>query len=150
MKAAAPKYQRLSKCYDFVGQQVHWATTRLNIMAAGHKVLTINPLPESEGISRGIDFLSEVFVFAFGGTIIVVEYLRNEAKNQAKLEQAAREEAEHKAEVAAQFQSFSDQMLGLQNRIETVEELLLKENPTKYHALKVSICYFILYFDFIY
>jgi hypothetical protein len=138
LKAAAPKYQRLHNIYVDVGQRVHWITTKMNIIASGHKVLTINPLPEPEALSRGIDFLSEVFVFAFGGTIILVEFFRSEAKNAAKAKQLEEQEKAFKDGLEDNFQSLRTQISELQKELSLVEEVLLKENPTKYQVLKVT------------
>jgi len=94
MKIEAKRHPTLMSSCIYVGQFSHQITSRLNVLASGYKILGIKPLPEDEALSRGVNFLSEAFVFLVGGGIIIVEYSRSEAKNALKAEQTAQKEAD--------------------------------------------------------
>ena len=52
----------------------------------------MKPLPVEDAISKGVNFLSESFVFTVAGTIILIEYNRNEKKNAEKAKIAQEKE----------------------------------------------------------
>ena len=41
-----------------------------------YNVISVKPLEEAEAINKGINFISEITVFAIGGTILTVEVTR--------------------------------------------------------------------------
>ena len=43
------------------------------LIFARYNVVSVKPLEENEAIQKGINFISEVTVFAIGGTILCVE-----------------------------------------------------------------------------
>ena len=84
LKIAAKKREGLNHFCKFVGEKAHQISSRLNVYASGHQVITIKPLPEEEALQDGISYLSEVFVFAVASTVLVIEYHRSEESNKKK------------------------------------------------------------------
>lgn len=135
MKVEAKKHPNFMTACIAIGQFSHQITSRLNILASGYKILGVKPLPEEDALSRGVNFLSESFVFLVGGTIIVVEYSRSEAKSAIKAEQQAQKEADFLARLAAieeklatvntsESSSISNnQIVDLNRRLKSVEKV---------------------------
>eukprot|EP01039_Chlorochromonas_danica_P011358 gene11358-12687_t len=95
MKSDARQHPRLCSLYISLGQASHQMMSRLNVMAKGYRVLSIDPLAEEEALARGVDLLSEIFIFSVAGGIMIIEYGRSEAKNAEKaLELRRKEEAQ--------------------------------------------------------
>ncbi len=134
MKVEAKKHPLFMSICTHIGEFSHQITSRVNVLASGYKILGIKPLPEDEALSRGVNFLSESFVFLVGGTIIVVEYQRSEAKSAVKAEQQAQKEADFLARVTAiedrlaelgatQSGNADNQLFDLNRRLESVEKV---------------------------
>mmetsp|Transcript_42807 Transcript_42807/g.75077 ORF Transcript_42807/g.75077 Transcript_42807/m.75077 type:complete len:163 (-) Transcript_42807:238-726(-) len=60
----------------------------MTIWSSGYKVRSISKLEEGAAISQGADLLSESFLFAVSGGIMVYEY--NRSSNKEKKKEAAR------------------------------------------------------------
>lgn len=69
-------------------------------MAKGYRVLSIDPLAEEEALARGVDLLSEIFIFSVAGSIMIIEYARSEAKNAEKAVELRRKEEAQEAFLA--------------------------------------------------
>lgn len=93
----------------------------MNVLASGYKILGVNPLPEEEALARGINFLSESFVFVVAGSIIIIEYARSEAKSALKAQQAAEAEAQFRQYLESKFDALSSDIQILNERIKNLE-----------------------------
>ncbi len=135
MKVEAKKHPNMMKTCLYVGQFTYQITARINLLAQGGiKVLKINPLPEEDALSRGVNFLSECFVFTVAGTIIIIEYNRSETKSAIKSKKDAEREADflarlgalesQLAELKSNEQSNTDEKLfDLDKRLQVVEKV---------------------------
>mmetsp|Transcript_7483 Transcript_7483/g.11115 ORF Transcript_7483/g.11115 Transcript_7483/m.11115 type:complete len:101 (+) Transcript_7483:162-464(+) len=84
MKKEAANHPSFSSLCDFVGQKIHHTTSRANVVAMGYKFVGVKPLPKEEAVAKGVNFLSEVFIFAVAGTVITLETWRSEHHNALK------------------------------------------------------------------
>lgn len=133
IKIEAKKHPMMMNGCVYIGQISHQITSRLNVLASGYKILGIKPLPEEEALARGVNFLSEAFVFLVGGGIIVVEYNRSEEKSAIKAQKEAMKEAdflrrltEAEAKLAKYEQEkgdFDDKTFDLDHRLKNVEKV---------------------------
>jgi hypothetical protein len=159
MKVEAKKHPNMMRTCLYVGQFTYQITARINLLAQGGiKVLKINPLPEEDALSRGVNFLSECFVFTVAGTIIIIEYNRSETKSAIKSKKDAEREADflsrlgslesQLAELSSKEQNNTDEKLfDLDKRLQIVEKVssywAMKEisqdevNQRKQHHLHV-------------
>lgn len=122
MKVEARKHPRFSKVCITIGEFSHQITSRMNVLASGYKILGVNPLPEEEALVRGINFLSESFVFVVAGSIIIVEYTRSETKNALKAQQAAESEARFRQYLEGKFDDLSSDLGRLNDKIKKLED----------------------------
>lgn len=121
MKVEARKHPNFSKVCITIGEFSHQITSRMNVLASGYKILGVNPLPEEEALARGINFLSESFVFVVAGSIIIIEYARSEAKSALKAQQAAEAEAQFRQYLESKFDALSSDIQILNERIKNLE-----------------------------
>lgn len=125
-----------------MGQASHQIMSRINVMAKGYKILGIEPLPEAEALSRGIDIFSEIFIFAVGGSIMVFEYARSEAKSAQKAAAAAKAEADYRAYIENRFVEAEQRIVALESRLVTLEGPKLtkeiKKEEKKPETAKIS------------
>jgi hypothetical protein len=89
----------------------------MNVIASGYKFLGVKPLPKEEAVDLGISYISDGVIISLGAAIIITEYQRGEAKNQAKAAKAAAKEAADKAYIESRFE-------GLQSRMDSLEQSL--------------------------
>ncbi len=123
IKVEAKKHPRFSSLCISLGQFTHQITSRLNVLASGYKIIGVSSLPEEEALSRGINFLSETFVFSVAGTIIVVEYARSEAKNAEKAKKAQEAEQEFRQYLEDKFTHLTQEIAVLQTRVEELDKM---------------------------
>lgn len=128
LKVEAKHYPSFYKLCISSGQFAHQITSRLNVIASGYKVIRINPVAEEEALDLGISFLSESFVFAVAGTIIVVEYTRNEIKKAEDAKQLAITDAEFKSYLETKFSTLSGELRRLNSTVSRLE-----------HTVKVQV-----------
>jgi optic atrophy 3 protein len=121
LKKEAKKRPYLTKVCIETGQISHQFSARLNSFASGYKVVGINPLPEEDALSRGINFMSEFLVFSIAGGIIIIEYARSEEKNAQKAEQIRIKEAEFKEYLEQRFSSLDTKLQSLERQIHSQE-----------------------------
>lgn len=95
----------------WVGQAQHAASTRMTIWSSGYKVRSINKLEEGEALSQGADLLSETFLFAVSGGIVIYEYNRSSAKEKKKEE--------------ARLQLIRDDATKLQAKLDSLDKRLV-------------------------
>ncbi len=95
----------------WVGQTTHAVTTRMTIWSAGYKIRSISKLDEEEALSRGADILSESFIFAVSGGILVYEYNRSSEKEKKKEE--------------ARLQKIRDEASRLQGKLDSLDKRLV-------------------------
>ncbi|RYG59474.1 hypothetical protein EON64_20180, partial [archaeon] len=55
IKLEARRHPQLSALCVRMGQMSHQVTSRITIMSQGYRVLNVDPLPEDEALSRGIN-----------------------------------------------------------------------------------------------
>lgn len=135
IKIEAKKHPTMNNACVYVGQISHQITSRLNVLASGYKILGIKPLPEEEALARGVNFLSESFVFLVGGGIIVVEYNRSEEKSALKAQKEAMKEADFLrrlseaeaklAKIEQEKGDFDDKTFDLDQRLKNVEKVMM-------------------------
>lgn len=130
IKIEVRKHPKFSELCSKIGQLSHQITSRLNVYASGYKVLTIDPLPNEDALQRGINFVSETFIFSVGAGILVFEYARSEAKSAAKQLKAEQDEAEFRMYLDNKFVNVYDEIKSLhheidqlQRRIESMEQI---------------------------
>mmetsp|Transcript_5411 Transcript_5411/g.11761 ORF Transcript_5411/g.11761 Transcript_5411/m.11761 type:complete len:215 (+) Transcript_5411:75-719(+) len=95
----------------WVGQTTHAMTTRMTIWSSGYKVRSISKLEEEVALSQGADILSETFLFAVSGGIVVYEYNRSSAKEKKK--------------EAARLQKIRDDAAILQRKLVSLDKRLV-------------------------
>jgi hypothetical protein len=115
LKSRALTSERLARLCNFLGQQWHTQTTRLNLIAQGHKVKGIKPLNDQEAVQGGAELLSESFVLSVGIAALIAE-----TKRSAKA--AAEKSAQKEARRVAKQEAFNLQLANVTKLIrETVE-----------------------------
>lgn len=120
MKIEATKHPNFLKWVLFTGQSAHAISSRLTVMASGYKFMNVKPLPQEEALSKGINFLSEAFVFCIAGGIITFEYTRAEINNREKAVKAAEKEAGEKRLLDEKFAE-------IDHRLRDIEGVLSKD-----------------------
>lgn len=131
LKVEARKHPTFSRICIKVGELSHQVTSRMNVIASGYKILGVNPLPEEEALSRGVNFLSESFVFTVAGTIIIVEYSRSETKNALKAQKAAEEESRFRQYLDDKFAALSADLHFLRDRVEKLETIVEEQRQAR-------------------
>lgn len=95
----------------WLGQTTHAMTTRMTIWSSGYKVRSISKIEEEAALSQGADILSETFLFAVSGGIVVYEYNRSSAKEKKK--------------EAARLQKIRDDAAILQRKLVSLDKRLV-------------------------
>lgn len=103
----------------WVGQTSHAVTTRMTIYSSGFKVRSIPEIEEEAALKQGAELLSEAFLFAVSGGLVMYEYNRSSAKDKEK--EAARHQALR--DDAARLQA---KLVSLDKRLEALEEYAQK------------------------
>jgi hypothetical protein len=127
IKIEARRHSKFSKFCIVAGQFSHQLTSRINVIASGYKVLTVNPLPEEDALMQGIDFLTESFLVSFAAGIVIFEWSRNEAKNALKAKETTEAEANFKSYIEEKFNSLTTEMQKSNSRIAVLEDLIMKQ-----------------------
>ena len=98
VKARAAGSERWARLCEFLGQQWHVQTTKLNLMVQGHRVKGVKPLSEQEAVQSGAELLSEGFVLFIGIGALILESRRSA---RAAAEKALQKENRQKAKAEA-------------------------------------------------
>jgi hypothetical protein len=109
------KYPITRRALISVGQTKHAISTRMTIWSSGYKVRSINPLEEEVALVQGADFLSETFIFAVSGGVVVYEYHRSSEKERIKEEQRLKKITDEASRLQAK-------LISLDKRLEALEE----------------------------
>lgn len=112
-----------------IGQLSHQIVSRINVIASGYKVITINPLPDDEALNQGVDFLSESIIFLIGGGVILLEFYKNEKKNQQKALQVEEETKEFRQALEDRFSSLDAKIGELNERLALMETIQSQPQP---------------------
>ncbi|TGZ81983.1 optic atrophy 3-like protein, partial [Ascodesmis nigricans] len=81
LKSEARDHPRFRKICIALAQQMHRFDMSLRLeMEAGKQTQRIRPLSESKAIDAGANFISEAFLFAVAGSLILLEALRARRK----------------------------------------------------------------------
>eukprot|EP01031_Cornospumella_fuschlensis_P041124 gene41124-50171_t len=124
IKIEARKHPKLSALCVRMGQMSHQLTSRITIISQGYRVLNVDPLPEEEALSRGINILSETFVFTVAGTLLTFEYARSEAKSAQKAQQIEEQDRQFRAYLEQRFEAQQRELQGLQTQLTELQESL--------------------------
>lgn len=127
MKVEARKHPTFTKTCVTIGELSHQITSRMNVLASGYKFLGVSPLEKEEALSKGIDFLSEAFIFCVAGSIIIIEYARSEVKAAQKAKEQAESDAQFRNYLEGKFNRLSDETEILHRRIRELEILVLTQ-----------------------
>lgn len=95
----------------WVGQTSNSVTKRMTIWSSGYKVRSIAKVDEDTALSLGADLLSETFIFAVSGGIVVYEYNRSSEKEKKK--------------EAARLQVIRDDATRLQAKLNSLDKRLV-------------------------
>mmetsp|Transcript_678 Transcript_678/g.1267 ORF Transcript_678/g.1267 Transcript_678/m.1267 type:complete len:182 (+) Transcript_678:368-913(+) len=98
----------------WVGQTTHAITTRMTIWSAGYKIRSISRLDDEEALSRGADILSESFIFAVSGGILVYEYNRSSEKEKKKEEARLQKIRDEASRLQAKLDSLDKRLVALE------------------------------------
>lgn len=109
----------------------HQVTSRLNVMASGYKILRVEPLPADEALARGINFVSESFVFGVAGAVLVFEYQRSEAKAAAKAQQTEEENRRYQEYLDDKFQNLYREIKTITSRLDDIETRLEEQEKQR-------------------
>jgi len=115
LKVEAAIRPRLREMCESLGNGVHYLYSRINVMASGHKFIGVKPLSPDQALADGISTLSESLVLGFSAVVIVVDYQRSAASNEAKAIKAA-------AEKQAEFERLESRFLALEARTLAMEQ----------------------------
>uniref|UniRef100_A0A7S1XPZ6 OPA3-like protein n=1 Tax=Phaeomonas parva TaxID=124430 RepID=A0A7S1XPZ6_9STRA len=107
LKRQARGIPALKGSLEFVGQQAHWASTYLNIVASGHRTLKIRPVDGEKALDYGTEVLGESFIFAVAGVVLLLDYRYNDRIKTEK-------ETAKKAEAAAKDKALQDRLAALE------------------------------------
>jgi hypothetical protein len=121
LKVEAKKHPNFSNVCVTAGQLSHQIISRMNVLASGYRILSIAPLEREEALSKGIDFLSEAFIFVMAGGVIVIEYVRSEGRNAAKAKQQAEEEANFRNYLETKFTALSNNIEQINKKISDLD-----------------------------
>ncbi len=98
-----------------VGQTSHAISTRMTIWSSGYKVRSITPLEEEVALVQAAESISETFIFAVSGGVVVYEYHRSSEKERIKEEQRLKKITDEASRLQAKLMS-------LDKRLEALEE----------------------------
>ncbi len=131
IKVEVRRHPKFSELCTNIGQLTHQVTSRLNVMASGYKILRVEPLPEDEALARGINFVSESFIFGVGGGILVFEYQRSEAKTAAKALQAEEDNRRYQEYLDDKFQNLYREIKSISGRLDDIETRLEEQEKQR-------------------
>jgi hypothetical protein len=114
LKIEAAVRPRLREVCESIGNGVHYFYSRINVMATGHKFIGVKPLAPETALADGISTLSESLVLGFSAAVIIVDFQRSAASNEAKAAKAA-------AEKRAEFERLESRFLALEARTLAME-----------------------------
>lgn len=114
LKIEAGRSPKFHEASVHVGQASHYLSSRLNVFASGYKFLGVKPLPTAEAMEMGVSYIADGVVIILGATIIIVEYVKGEARNKAKADKAAALDAEQQA-------AFEEKFAALHRKINDIE-----------------------------
>jgi optic atrophy 3 protein len=114
LKIEAGRSPKFHEASVHVGQASHYLSSRLNVFASGYKFLGVKPLPTAEAMEMGVSYIADGVVILLGATIIIVEYVKGEARNKAKADKAAALDAEQQA-------AFEEKFAALHRKINDIE-----------------------------
>jgi hypothetical protein len=100
-------------------------------MASGYKILKVEPLPVEEALARGINFVSESFIFGVAGALLVFEYQRSEAKSAAKAQQQADDERIYREYLDGKFMHVYKEIKSITSRLDEIEKRLDEDDRRK-------------------
>ena len=86
----------------------------MTIWSAGYKIRSISLLEEEEALSRGADILSESFIFAVSGGIVVYEYNRSSEKEKKKEEARLQKIRDEATRLQAKLNSLDKRLVALE------------------------------------
>lgn len=121
IKVEVRRHPKFSELCTNIGQMMHQVTSRLNVMASGYKILQVEPLAADEALARGINFVSESFIFGVAGGILVFEYQRSEAKSAAKALQVEEENRRYQQYLDDKFQNLYREIKSISTRLDDIE-----------------------------
>ena len=108
-----------------IGQKTHYLSSRVNVIASGYKFLGVKPLGDDEAVDLGVSYIADGVVVAIGATIIIVEYMRSEAKSKAKADKADAVEAELKAALEARFKYLETELSDIRRNLPLMQQVML-------------------------
>jgi hypothetical protein len=125
MKKEAGNHEMFSKLCMYCGQKLHYFSSRANVISMGsvwdrpfvsklmllycrYKFVGVKPLPDEEALSKGANFLSEVFIFTVAGVAITLEVWRSEQQSLQKSLAAKAQEEEKNRILNLRFQEIID------------------------------------------
>ena len=73
-RCAVQVHPTFSKVCVRIGRFVHNFSSQVNLRFMGLKLKEVKELQESIALSRGADFIGEVFIFSVGGSIVWVPF----------------------------------------------------------------------------
>lgn len=89
MKAQAKEHDTFKKACISIAQRLHRTDVNLRMKLMGEKGAKVRPLNDKKAIENGANFLSETFVFAVAGSIILFESYRQRQKELTRRETVA-------------------------------------------------------------
>mmetsp|Transcript_22266 Transcript_22266/g.37248 ORF Transcript_22266/g.37248 Transcript_22266/m.37248 type:complete len:167 (+) Transcript_22266:99-599(+) len=116
-----PTVQRIC---EYVGETVHQLTSRLNIVANGYRVVTINPLPKEDALNSGVSIMSEFIVFSFAGTLVTYEYFVSENEKAVKSAKSAEKEQKYRQSIQDRFSTLDRKSESLAQKLNAIEQAI--------------------------
>ncbi len=95
--------------------------------ASGYRFIGVKPLEDDAALTKGINFLSESFVFLVAGSIIIIEYNKSEEKSALAKEAAKEEKQKIKEALEERFKEIDDKIIAVENKISDIEKILPEE-----------------------
>lgn len=121
LKIEVKRHPVLSSVCAQIGELSHQATSRIDIISSGYRVVKINPLPVEDARSRGINFVSETFIFTVGVVVMLFEYSRSEAKSALKAAKTAEVEAQFRKYLDEKFNDMDKRINSINARLDEIE-----------------------------
>jgi hypothetical protein len=90
----------------------------------------VKPLPDEEALSKGANFLSEVFIFTVAGVVITLEVWRSEQQSIQKSAATKIQEEEKNRILNQRFQEIIDVIDDLKDSLPPHSRVCLLINPS--------------------
>mmetsp|Transcript_13886 Transcript_13886/g.23004 ORF Transcript_13886/g.23004 Transcript_13886/m.23004 type:complete len:157 (+) Transcript_13886:104-574(+) len=117
LKKEAAIHPLLSSASQFIGQRLHSISSRINVTTAGFKYVGVKPLPKEEALSKGVNFISEFFIFSVAVSVVVIENFRSDYLGAIKKEKEA-------AEIKRKQDILEQRFTSIEQAIQEIEESL--------------------------